>query len=68
MQQNRSSIFIVSLFVFSLCISSISGCSVFRATGQSVEAIGEGAGHAVAGTGRAVEDAASQTKRDLTGR
>lgn len=45
-----------------------SGCAIFRATGQTVEAVGEGAGHAVSGTGRAVSNAASETKRDLTGR
>jgi len=44
------------------------GCAVFRATGKSVEAVGEGAGHAVAGTGDAIKDAASETKRDITGR
>jgi hypothetical protein len=56
------------LLLLGFCLSSSTGCSVFRATGRSVEAVGEGAGHAVAGTGRAVENAASETKRDLTGR
>ena len=59
---------IVGVCLFSLCVATNMGCSVFRATGRSVEAVGEGAGHAVAETGRAVENAASETKRDLTGR
>jgi hypothetical protein len=68
MQHNHRRLAFSILFLFGLCASSLGGCSVFRATGQSVEAVGEGAGHAVAGTGRAVTDAASETKRDLTGR
>jgi len=68
MQQNRGRIVFSILFLLSLCVSSIGGCAVFRATGQSVEAVGEGAGRAVTGTGRAVSNAASETKRDLTGR
>jgi hypothetical protein len=68
MQRNHRRAAFSVLFVLGLCASSLAGCSVFRATGQSVEAVGEGAGHAVAGTGRAVSNAASETKRDLTGR
>jgi len=68
MRRNHRRAALSVLFVLSLCASSLGGCSVFRATGQSVEAVGEGAGHAVAGTGRAVSNAASETKRDLTGR
>ncbi len=56
------------LLVLGLWVNSLSGCAIFRATGQSVEAVGEGAGHAVAGTGRAVSNAARETKKDLTGR
>jgi len=65
MQQNygRTAFFI--LFLLGLCTSSLGGCSVFHATGRSVEAVGEGAGHAVAGTGRAVSNAATETKRDI---
>jgi len=54
------------LFCFSVGMNA--GCAVFHATGRSVEAVGEGVGHAVAGTGRAVARAASETKHDLTGR
>jgi hypothetical protein len=56
------------LLLLGFCISAISGCAVFRATGETVEAVGEGAGHAVAGTGEAISGAARETKRDLTGR
>jgi len=56
------------LLLLGLCTSTISGCAVFRATGRSVEAVGEGAGHAVAGTGQAISGAARETKRDITGR
>lgn len=59
---------ISAVFIFTICVAAFAGCAVFRATGRSVEAVGEGAGHAVAGTGRAVESAASETKRDITGR
>ncbi len=59
---------VLMLLLVGSCLSSMSGCAVFRATGRSVEAVGEGAGHAVAGTGRAIEGAARETKRDLTGR
>jgi hypothetical protein len=59
---------IPALLLIGMCLSSSSGCAVFRATGRTVEAVGQGAGHAVAGAGRAVESAASETKRDLTGR
>jgi hypothetical protein len=68
MQQNHGRVAFLFLFLLALCAGSLGGCSVFRATGQSVEAVGEGAGHAVAGTGRAVSNAASETKRDITGR
>jgi hypothetical protein len=68
MRQNRGRRAFSVLLLLGLCASSVSGCSVFHATGQSVEAVGEGAGHAVAGTGRAVSNAASETKRDLIGR
>ncbi len=63
-QKQRRAAFLI-LFLLSLGAASLGGCSVFRATGQSVEAVGEGAGHAVAGTGRAVSNAASETKRDI---
>jgi hypothetical protein len=68
MQRHHGRVAFLMLFLLGLCTSSLGGCSVFRATGQSVEAVGEGAGHAVAGTGRAVSNAASETKRDITGR
>jgi len=59
---------VVGLGLFSLCVGMNTGCAVFRATGRSVEAVGEGAGHAVSGTGDAIKDAASETKRDIRGR
>jgi hypothetical protein len=68
MQRNQGRVAFAILVVLGLWASSLSGCAIFRATGQSVEAVGEGAGHAVAGTGRAVSNAARETKRDLTGR
>jgi hypothetical protein len=68
MQRNHRRLAFSVLFLIGLCASSLGGCSVFHATGRSVEAVGEGTGHAVAGTGRAVTNAASETKRDLTGR
>ncbi len=37
---------------------TFSACPLFRATGDSVEAVGEGTGHAISGTGRAISDAA----------
>ena len=40
---------VFGLCLFSLCVGMTTGCAVFRATGKSVEAVGEGAGHAVAG-------------------
>ena len=48
--------------------SSMSGCAVFRAMGRSVEAVGAGAGEAVAGTGRAVSRAATETEQEIKGR
>lgn len=45
------------LLLLVLALSSLSGCAIFDAAGDSVEAVGEGAGHAVTGTGRAVERA-----------
>ena len=59
---------IVGLLVMltGLGLTGIQGCAVFRATGRSIEAVGQGAGHAIAGTGEAVSDAARETKRDLT--
>jgi len=68
MRGNRGRLVYSALFLLALCAGSLGGCAVFRATGRSVEAVGEGAGHAVAGTGRAVSSAASETKRDLFGR
>ena len=68
MQRNYGRAAFAVLFLLGLSTTSLSGCSVFHATGESVEAVGEGAGHAVAGTGRAVTNAASETKRDITGR
>lgn len=67
MRRNRRLVACSVLFLLGLCAGG-SGCAVFRATGQSVEAVGDGAGRAVSGTGRAISNAASETKRDITGR
>ncbi len=48
-----------SIFLI-LIVLILSGCSIFRATGRSVTAVGEGAGHAVSGTGRAISNAANE--------
>jgi hypothetical protein len=53
------------ILMVGLVSSSLSGCSVFRATGRSVEAVGSGAGEAVAGTGRAITRGASETEREI---
>jgi hypothetical protein len=68
MQRHYSWLFVSGLLFLSLCAGGVTGCAVFRATGRTVEAVGEGAGHAVSGTGQAIENAAGETKRDLTGR
>lgn len=68
MRQRHRRLLVTGLLGLSLCTGGLMGCAVFRATGQTVEAVGEGAGHAVSGTGQAIENAAGETKRDLTGR
>jgi hypothetical protein len=56
------------------CVLLFSGCAVFQAGGDTIEAIGEGAttafvglasgtGHAIAGTGRAISSAAGSTSQ-----
>jgi len=65
MNYSHTRVMLPLMLVLGLLCSGIQGCAVFRATGKSIEAVGEGAGHAVAGTGQAVSDAASETKRDL---
>jgi hypothetical protein len=49
---NRSSLLLVSLMI-GLCVA-LTGCPLVRATGDAVEATGEGVGHAVEGTGDAI--------------
>lgn len=41
------------------------GCGWLRATGDSVEAVGEGAAHALDETGHAVSRAADQTEDEI---
>lgn len=65
MKHSSSYIVVLGVMVLGLWLSTMQGCAVFRATGRSIEAVGEGAGHAVAETGEAVSDAAQETKRDL---
>ena len=50
-----------SMLLLTLIILSFSACPVFRATGQSVEAVGEGGGHAIAETGRGIGHAVAGT-------
>jgi hypothetical protein len=47
-------------YFFLIFLITIVSCSVFRATGRSVEAVGDGVGRAVTGTGQAIEDAADE--------
>ncbi len=57
--------FITALLITGLCMLSSSGCSVFRAAGESVEAVGDGAGTAISGTGRAIVHGAEDVEDDL---
>ena len=41
------------LWLLAICIT-LSGCPLVRATGDTVQATGEGIGHAVEGTGDAI--------------
>jgi hypothetical protein len=43
----------------------LSSCALFQAVGDTVESLGEGAGHAVAGTGRAISRAAGSTSESI---
>ena len=65
----RNKVELVSLITVMLIagfsLLSVSGCSVFRATGRGVEAVGDGAGTAISGTGRAIADGADDTQDDL---
>ena len=65
MQQKYGRFAFVLLLMVGLWSSSLSGCSVFRATGRSVEAVGEGAGDAVSGTGRAISRGATETESEI---
>jgi hypothetical protein len=49
------------LMLFLLTITlALTGCPLVRATGDSVEAVGEGVGHAVEGTGDAIGRAGNE--------
>lgn len=65
MQQKYGRFVFVLLIMVGLWSSSLNGCSVFRATGRSVEAVGAGAGEAVSGTGRAISRGATETEREI---
>lgn len=56
---------VCALLALGLVSVGSSGCSIFRATGESVSSVGEGAGHAVSGTGRAISRAASDIDDEL---
>jgi len=71
-----SSKFIVKSFLLISIFVSATGCSLFRATGETIEAVGEGTGtalvglasgtgHVIAGTGRAISRAAGSTQFGL---
>lgn len=42
------------ILILLVVLSALAGCPVIRATGDAVEATGEGAAHAVEGTGDAI--------------
>jgi hypothetical protein len=65
MQRQYGRFVLILILMCGLWGSSISGCSVFRATGRGVEAVGEGAGQAVSGTGRAISRGATETEREI---
>ena len=68
MKQNYGRVVLLLILMVELWGSSMSGCAMFRAMGRSVEAVGTGAGEAVAGTGRAVSRAATETEQEIKGR
>ena len=53
------------LVIAGLFMLSSYGCSIFRATGEGVEAVGQGAGTAITGTGHAIVNGADDTSDDL---
>jgi len=67
MQQKYGRFIFVFILMYGLW-GSLSGCSVFRATGRSVEAVGAGAGEAVSGTGRAISRGATEAEHEVRGR
>jgi hypothetical protein len=46
--------FYLVTFLSAVSLLSLTGCPLVRATGDAVEATGEGIGHAVEGTGDAI--------------
>lgn len=56
-----------SVLVVGLLLSTnmMSSCGWVRATGDSVEAVGDGAGHAIEETGDAIGRAANQTENEI---
>ncbi len=63
--QRAAGRFLVMFILVGGLWGSLSGCSVFRATGRSVEAVGAGAGEAVTGTGRAISRGATETEHEI---
>lgn len=59
----RYSNYVMSMLFFSLCIL-LSGCPLVRASGDAIEATGEGIGHAVEGTGDAIGRAGHEIAPD----
>jgi hypothetical protein len=56
---------IALMVIAGLCMLSSAGCSIFRATGEAVESVGQGAGTAVKGTGRAIVHGADDTEDEI---
>ncbi len=56
---------LVKLVILATIIGLLSSCGWIRASGDSVEAVGDGVGHAVEETGDAVGRAASKTEDEI---
>lgn len=72
---NSARLIVKSFLIISVSLL-VTGCSLFRATGETIEAVGEGTGtalvglasgtgHVIAGTGRAISRAAGSTQFGL---
>ncbi len=57
--------YLLAVAVFTLGAATLTGCGWLQATGDTVEATGEGVGHAVEETGQAVSRAADETEDEV---